>query len=417
VRSLPERLQELASAYAQLASSPDPGELQRRRQQRRRRSAAAASLTLAVLLLVGAVVAGGWVGATRRPAPGPAAVPPSTKAPTKATTPPPTTRPPRLTGTITRPQEGYQLQLPAGWYAVELSDPKQLALGYGRPGEAAAEVFVRTALTLDPRLTSASDRKAAVLASTPGGPETETFANRPATAATRPDGRRFLRIDVDFVGGIPDLLYQVAWPYHCAPNSACPASARLRILEFVASSSKDHWARVRPMLEHMVATVRPLGNAIGGSVPAHPPCAYGRNGDVNNPHPAAKATGDGGLLLQVGVASRGGLPCRFRGQLAIRLVDRRRAALTAPGQQPSLLPVQNNGATVDFDGELPEGSAGSGVLSATWKWTNWCGSRSVSAQVVGPGGEVTDLAWRRLPLPRCTDRAAPSILTLVKRHG
>jgi hypothetical protein len=416
MRDLPERLEELASAYAQVAAPADPAGL-RRRHRRRRRVAVSVSLTLAVALLVSAVVAGGWVGATRRPAPGPVAPPPSTKASTKATIPPPTTRPPRLTGTITRPQEGYQLQLPAGWSAVELAEPKQLALEYGRQqGRSAAEVFVRTALTLDPRLTSAADRKAAVLASSPWGPETETFANKPATVATRPDGRRFLRIDVNFVGGIPDLLYQIAWPYHCAPGSACPASARLRVLEFVASSSKDQWARVRPMLEHMVTTVRPIGNAIGGSVPAHPPCAYDRNGDVNNPHPAAKATGDGGLLLQVGVASRGGLPCHFRGELAIRLVDLR-AALTARGQQPPLLQVRNNGAAVALDGDLPEGSNGSGALWVTWKWTNWCGSRSVRAQVVGPGGEITDLALRRLPLPRCTDRAAPSILTLVQRRG
>jgi hypothetical protein len=417
VRDLPERLEELASAYAQLASPSAPGEL-RRRHQRRRRVTAAAWATLAAVLLVGAVVAGGWVGTVGRPAPGPAAAPPSTKAGTKATTPPSTTRPPRLTGTITRPQEGYRLDLPAGWYAVELSDPKQLALGYGKPGKSAVEVYVRTALTLDPRLTSAADRKAAVLASSPWGPETETFANRPATRATRPDGRRFLTIDADLVGGgIPDVVYQIAWPYRCAPGSACPAFTRLRVLEFVAISSKDQWAEVRPMLERMVANVRPIGNAIDGSDPSHPPCAYGRNGDVTNPHPAAKATSDGGVLLQVGAASRAGLPCHFQGELTLRLVDRLRAAQTTPGQQPPLLPVRNNGTTVALDGDLPEGSAGSGVLSAVWKWTNWCGSKQVSAQVVSSGGDSIDLGNGRIPLPRCTNRAAPSILTQVKGPG
>jgi hypothetical protein len=413
MRDLPERLEELASAYAQLASPPAPGEL-RRRHQRRRRVTAAAWLTLAAVLLVGTVVAGGWVGAVDRPAPGPAAAPPSTRAGTKATAPPSTSRPPTLTGTIIRLQEGYRLDLPAGWYAVEMSDPKQLALGYGKPGKSAVEVFVRTALTLDPRLTSAADRKAAVLASSPGGPETETFANRPATRGTRPDGRRFLTIDVDFVQGIPDQLYQIAWPYHCAPASACPATTRLRVLEFVVVSSKDQWAEVRPMLERMVANVRPIGNALDGSDPSHPPCAHGRNGDVNNPHPAARATNDGGVLLQVGAASRAGLPCHFRGELTLRLVDRLRAARTTPGRQPPLLRVGNNGTTVALEGDLPEGSAGSGVLSVVWKWTNWCGSRQVTAQVVSSGGDVTDLGNGRIPLPRCTNRAAPSILTRVK---
>jgi hypothetical protein len=413
MRDLPERLEELASAYAQLASPPTPGEL-RRRHQRNRRVTAAAWLTLAVVLLVGAVVAGGWVGTVGRPAPGPAAAPPSTKANTKATTPPSTTRPPRLTGTIIRPQEGYQLKLPAGWYAVELSEPKQLSLGYGKPGKSAVEVYVRTALTLDPRLTSAADRKAAVLASSPWGPETETFANKPATRGTRSDGRRFLTIDVDFVKGMPDRLYQIAWPYHCAPNSACPAFTRLRVLEFVAVSSKEQWAQVRPMLERMVANVQPIGNALDGSDPAHPPCAFGRNGDVNNPYPSAKATSDGGVLLQIGAASRAGLPCHFQGKLTLRLVDRLRAFRTTSGQQPPLLPVRNNGSAVALDGDLPEGSAGSGVLSAVWKWTNWCGSKQVSAQVVSSGGDITDLGDGRIPLPHCTDRAAPSILTRVK---
>jgi hypothetical protein len=296
---------------------------------------------------------------------------------------------------------------------VQLSEPKQLALEYGRhQGRSAAEVFVRTALTLDPRLTSAADRKAAILASSPWRPDTETFADKPATAVSRPDGRRFLRIDVNFEEGIPDLLYQIAWPYHCAPGSACPASTRLRVLEFVASSSKDQWARVRPMLEHMVATVQPIGSAIGGSVPTHPPCASGRNGDVSNPYPAATATGDGAVLFQVGVASRGGLPCHFRGELAIRLVDRLRASLTARGQPPPLLPVRNNGVAVALDGDLPEGSDGSGALWVTWRWTNWCGSKSVRVQVAGPGGEIIDLTPDRLPLPRCTNRAAPSTLAL-----
>jgi hypothetical protein len=275
-------------------------------------------------------------------------------------------------------------------------------------------VYVRTAFTLDPRLTSAADRKAAVLASSPWGPETETFANKPATRGTRTDGRRFLTIDVDFVKGMPDQLYQIAWPYHCAPNSACPALARLRVLEFVVVSSKDQWAEVRPMLERMVANVRPIGNALDGSDPSHPPCAYGRNGDVNNPHPAAMATSDGGVLLQVGAASRAGLPCHFQRELSLRLVDRLRAARTTSGQQPPLLPVRNNGTRVALEGDLPEGSASSGVLSVVWKWTNWCGSKHVSAQVVSSGGDVTDLGNGRIPLPRCTNRAAPSILTRVK---
>jgi len=52
-----------------------------------------------------------------------------------------------------------------------------------------------------------------------------------------------------------------------------------------------------------------------------------------------------------------------------------------------------------------------------WKWTNWCGSKQVSAQVVSSGGDVTDLGDGRIPLPRCINRAAPSVLTRVKGPG
>lgn len=414
MRSLPERLEELVDAYAQVAAPSDPAILRQRRQRRRRRVAAVGSLTLLAMLLVGAVAVRGGVDPTRRPAPGPIAPSPGTK-PGR----PQATNSPIITGTVTRPQEGYRLELPAGWYAVEVSEPKQIALGHGRPGgRSDAEVYVRTALTLDPRLTTATDRKAAVLAAgpaTPWGLETETFANKPATAGTRPDGRRFLTVDVDFIGGgIPDLLYQITWPYHCAPGDACPASTRLRVLQFVASaSSKQAWMRLRPVIERMVSEVQPIGNAVGGTAPAHPPCAYGRNGDVQNPHPPVQVTGDRSVVLfHVGVASVRAMPCHFRGTLTIRLVDETFPRVTGR-RQPALLQVRNNGAAVALDGDLPEGTAGSGVLSVTWKWTNWCGDRPVRAEVVGPGGVVEELPLRTLP--RCTDRAAPSVLTQVSR--
>jgi hypothetical protein len=414
MRTLPERLEELVDAYAQVVAPSDPALLRQRRQRRRRRAAAAGSLTLLAVLLGGVLAVRAGVDATRRPAPGPIAPSPSTK-PGR----PQTTRPPIITGTVTRPQEGYRLELPAGWYAVEVTEPKQIALEHGRPGgRSDAEVYVRTALTLDPRLTTATDRKAAVLATgpaTPGRLETETFADKPATKGTRPDGRRYLTVDVDFIGGgIPDLLYQIAWPYHCAPGGACPASTRLRVLQFVASASSKHaWARLRPVIERMVSEVQPIGNAVGGTAPAHPPCAYGRNGDVKNPHPPVQVTGDrSAVLFHIGVASVRAMPCHFRGALSIRLVDGTRPPTTGR-RQPPLLQVRNNGVAVTLDGDLPEGTAGSGVLSVTWKWTNWCDRRKVRTEVVGPGGAVEELPLRTLP--RCTDRAAPSVLTQVSR--
>jgi hypothetical protein len=167
------------------------------------------------------------------------------------------------------------------------------------------------------------------------------------------------------------------------------------------------------VIERMVSEVQPIGNAVDGTAPTHPPCAYGRNGDVKNPHPPVQVTGDrSAVLFHVGVASVRAMPCHFRGTLSIRLVDGTRPPATGR-RQPPLLQVRNNGAAVTLDGDLPEGTAGSGVLSVTWKWTNWCDRGKVRAEVVGPGGAVEELPLRTLP--RCTDRAAPSVLTQVSR--
>jgi hypothetical protein len=114
-----------------------------------------------------------------------------------------------------------------------------------------------------------------------------------------------------------------------------------------------------------------------------------------------QVTGDrSAVLFHVRVASVRAMPCHFRGTLTIRLVDENLHGVTGR-RPPPLFRVRNNGAAVTLDGDLPEGTAGSGVLSVTWKWTNWCRDRSVRAEVVGPGGAVEELPLRRL-------RAAPT---------
>ncbi len=195
---------------------------------------------------------------------------------------------------------------------------------------------------------------------------------------TRPDGRPFLHAEETLPGHGTVLsavaaTYMIAWPYHCAPATPCPALTRLRVLEFYVAGEVSAWPRARAAVEQMVRTVQPIGNAVDGSARAHPACRTGRNGTHDISRPA---------------------------------------------------PVRGNGAGVLLDGDLPEGGADrTGALTATWEWSNWCATKARRIdgyQVVDSSIEVWLLhdghrveLVERGRLPRCVNPAAPSVLRIM----
>ena len=87
--------------------------------------------------------------------------------------------------------------------------------------------------------------------------------------------------------------------------------------------------------------------------------------------------------------------------------------------------MRGNGAGVLLDGYLPEGGAdGTGALTATWEWRNWCATKarrvdgdrvvdsSIEVWLLHEGHRV-DLVGYNQP-PRCGNPAAPSVLRIVR---
>jgi hypothetical protein len=414
--NLTERLEELADAYARAAAAPDPAALRQRRRRRRRRTAAGA------VLLVVAVAAGVFVV-------GRAGTPPSL---------------PSVGGgqVLTRPQEGYRLQIPPGWQAAQISQPAQIKLQAPSGG---VSVYLRTNVSLDPRLTAAADRAAAVLPA--------LFGRDPRVARTvgrvsygiRADGRSFLHAEQTLRGetrrghgtvvSAVDAAYMIAWPYHCAPATPCPALTRLRVLVFYAHAESSAWPRARATVERMVRTVQPIGNAVDGSARAHPACRIGRNGDFANPYPQVDTGPDAtAVRFRLGAVSWRVIPCHLHTRFSVQIqqvwwvqndpkTEARTHVATHFIRRPA--PVRGNGAGVLLDGDLPEGGAdGSGAFTATWEWSNWCaikarrvdGYRVVDSEVEAwllHDGHRVDLVGDRRP-PRCINPAAPSVLRIVR---
>lgn len=401
-----ERLEELADGYARAAAAPDPAALRQRRRRRRRRTAA--GLVLLVVAVAAVVFA---VGRARPPSPPPVG----------------------SSQVLTRPQEGYRLQIPPGWQATsQLGQIKLQAPG------GSISVGLRTGVSLDPRLTTAADRAAAVLPGVEGFLRVERGFGR-VSYGTRPDGRPFLHAEETLPGHGTVLsavaaTYMIAWPYHCAPATPCPALTRLRVLEFYVAGEVSAWPRARAAVEQMVRTVQPIGNAVDGSARAHPACRTGRNGDLASPHPQVGTGPDtNAVRFTLGAVSWRVIPCHVHTRVSVEIqqvwhvqndpkTEARTHVATHDISRPA--PVRGNGAGVLLDGDLPEGGADrTGALTATWEWSNWCATKarridgyqvvdsSIEVWLLHDGHRVELVGRGRLP--RCVNPAAPSVLRIM----
>lgn len=411
MRNLTERLEELADAYARAAAAPDPAALRQRRRRRRQRTAAGA-----VLLVV--VIAAGVFAAVR------VGTPPS---------PPPV----GATQVLPRLQEGYRLQIPPGWQAIQISQPSQIEL---RSPSGGVSVYLRTGVSLDPRLTTAADRAAAVLPALFGRyPRiAQTFGR--VSYGTRPDGRPFLHAEATLPGhgtvvSAVEAAYMIAWPYHCVPATPCPSLTRLRVLELYVHAAPSAWPRARATVEQLVWTVQPIGNAVDGSARLHSACRTGRNGDIANPYPQVDASPDRNpVRFTLGAVSWRVIPCHVHTRFSVQIMqvwqvqndpetEARTHVATHFIRRPA--PVRGNGAGVLLDGDLPEGGANrSGALSATWEWSNWCPTKarrvdgyrvvdsSIEVWLLHDGHRVELVGDRRLP--GCVNPAVPSFLRIVR---
>jgi hypothetical protein len=185
-------------------------------------------------------------------------------------------------GTVRKPRQGFELKLPSGWEVAEDSLdqpgfegsmilrpvgwplPTKKERGRGVPPRIALAMWLYEPQTypgrptVDPRAVPAEFGTASVLSD-------DRSAPRPGT---RPDGRAYLVLDQSSGGGDGSVSYVIAWPYHCAAGARCSDVAGYRVISMSGHwSSEQGRAMVRQVVEPLVQTIRPIGNALPGGAP------------------------------------------------------------------------------------------------------------------------------------------------------
>jgi hypothetical protein len=89
----------------------------------------------------------------------------------------------------------------------------------------------------------------------------------PLGRGRRPDGRPY--VWQARLGAGEVARYAIAWPYHCAPDEACPPGARWRalVVHGVSDEGPATRGRVLAVVRRIVDTVKPATNALGGGAP------------------------------------------------------------------------------------------------------------------------------------------------------
>jgi hypothetical protein len=167
-------------------------------------------------------------------------------------------------GAIVRvPDQGYELQVPAGWQVDAQRTQRNRQLGQDwlvlRPVEPARTAAITAYTdTLDPGQHPDRPRSRDGLGfDQPGGLGFTRLAGR-ISHARRADGRRFVVAKQD-----RHWQYAIAWPFHCPKGVRCPAEARLRALLInVDAPDRASWPNASAAAAWIVTTVRPIGNAV-----------------------------------------------------------------------------------------------------------------------------------------------------------
>ncbi len=291
--------------------------------------------------------------------------------------------------------QGFELDVPTGWLVADLGDVLWL-----RPkGEPRAKIEVGTIL-VSPRIGPGRGQFY---------PTTAVFSgigfhapSGPYSYSRRPDGRRVL-LGEDTGGS--QRNYYVAWPYYCRPGVRCAPITKARTLQIRFYAPAAAWPEVRRVGEAIVRDARPITNALpsGDTSGVRPPCQLNRvieRADIYSPNYRSDRP------LTVELLDSRLSACHLRAALQVVVRDDAGQPLSVSGgQRPFVL-----------EGDLPEGSVDpTGVYRITWRWTNWCGPRSVHASVEAVGGPTPpQLALERAQPPRCVDRKRPSKINVFR---
>jgi hypothetical protein len=175
---------------------------------------------------------------------------------------------------ITRPSQGYQLPVPAGWQVDQRLTDENRRVGQDwlvlRPTHPAspADMLTVATMVLDPtQYPGRPHPRAGTPASFFPPGQTGTRLNGRLSEGRRRDGRAFALGDQGSL-----MTYMIAWPYRCGPGAFCPAAARLRALKVEAQVTRASRPVVAKLARALVEAVRPITNALPGgpAVPESP---------------------------------------------------------------------------------------------------------------------------------------------------
>jgi hypothetical protein len=304
------------------------------------------------------------------------------------------------------PQEGFEVDVPAGWEASPTW--KGIAL---RPVSPQLAHLLNVPVALDTTYLEAFYQPSSKDLYRDGSQLLQTAMSRPRsdpqTRGRFPEGRGWFRTD-GRDGRWQVTRWYVSWPYHCQGGQRCPDALAMRALRIAFQIDPAAVPQVMALAEGLLRSARPITNAVAGGPHApRPDCLEGRSMTVQRVTYSSWPRALGPLVIKFywmfsGTANL--VPCTIRSPLGVELVDGSGRRLEVQGNPLALAPV----------GDLPESQRWQGeasTLELTLKWINWCGQGATRLRWIGEPGSGGTAPIRT---PRCTDDAKPSRLSVER---
>jgi hypothetical protein len=304
------------------------------------------------------------------------------------------------------PQEGFEVDVPAGWEAS--ATWKGIAL---RPVSPELGRLLNVPVALDTTYLEAFYQPSSKDLYKDNSQLPRTAMSRlrsdPQTRGRFPGGRGWFRTD-GRDGRWWFTRWYVSWPYYCQAGQRCPDVLAMRALRVAFQADPAAVPQVTGLAEGLLRSARPITNAVAGR--SHAPrqdCLQGRSMTVQRLTYTSWPGAPGPLVIHFSWTFSGTVnmvPCTIRGPLGVELVDGSGRRLEVQGNPLTLAPV----------GDLPESQRWRGeasVLELTLKWINWCGTGPARLRWIG---EPASGGTAPIRPPRCTDTAKPSRLSVER---
>ena len=304
------------------------------------------------------------------------------------------------------PQEGFEVEVPAGWEATPTW--KGIAL---RPVSPQLGRLLKVPVALDTTYLEAFYQPSSKDLYKDNSQLPQTALSRPRsdpqTRGRFPEGRGWFRTDGQD-GRWWFTRWYVSWPYHCQAGRRCPDVLAMRALRVAFQADPAAVPQVTTLAEGLLRSARPITNAVaGGPQVPRPDCLEGRSMTAQRVAYSSRPAPPRPLVIHFywtfsGTANM--VPCTIRGPLGVELIDGSGRRLEVQGNPLALAPV----------GDLPESQRWSGEASTvelTLKWINWCGQGPTRLRWIGEPGSGASSPIRP---PRCTDPSKPARLSVER---